>query len=258
MAFTGGTSLAKQFISKYASNGNLLDLYSDEWIGKYKGLDGMSISDFKKYDAKYGTDYRNHMLLISCDWYENPKSNFSEDLLKVFPKYKYQLRNHSEHVYFDPSFVLINLATKQMATIGLGRKNRFFMTDVETNADISLNLPNDISAQALFGGGDRNYISNFLKLDHAGIVYKFLATLNEMGNLVYSRDCDCTPYLYEELRYAEPDEEGLYEIDGDSYSEPERNEMVTTHEQLNKKIKAHEGFLMHFFPPLEFDALNEY
>lgn len=258
MAYSGGTSLANQFISKYASNGNLLDLYSDVWIKKSKGLDGMSISDFKNYDTKYGTGYRNHMLLISCDWYENPKSNFSGDLIKVFPKYKDQLRSYSEHVYFDPSFVLINLATQQMLAVGLGRNNRLFLTDVATNSDVSMSLPNDISAQSLFGSGDKSYLSNFLKLDHAGLVYKFLASLNEMGNLVYSRDCDCTPYLYDELRYAEPDEDGMYEVDGDSYSEPERNEMVVAHEQQNKKIVAHEAFLMRFFPALDFDNLNEY
>lgn len=258
MSYVGGTVLANQFISKYAASGNLLDLYSNEWVSKNKGLEEMGISNLKKYDAKFGTDYRNHMLLISCDWYENPESNFSEDLIKVFPKYKDQLRNYSEQVYFDPSFVFINLATKQMLAIGLGRNNQFFMTDVATSADIPFNLPNDLSAQSVFGNSDKTYLSNFLQLDHAGIVYKFLASLDEMGELVYSRDCDCTEWLYEELCSAELGEDGMYEVDGDTYSPEDRDEMMATHKQYNKRIAAHEGFLIHFFPNLDFGALNDY
>lgn len=258
MSYVGGTVLANQFISKYTFSGHLLDLYSDEWISKNKGLDGMSTSDFKQYDGRYGKDYRNHMLLISCDWYESPTSNFSQDLVNVFPKYKDQLRDYSEQVYYDPSFILINLATQQMAAVGLGRNNQFFMTDVLTNADIPLSLPNDLSAQAILGNGDISYLSSFLKLDHAGILYQFLVSIAEMGELVYSRDCDCTEWLYEELSCAEVGEDGMYEVDGETYSPEDVNEMMATHEQYNKKIKVHEDFLMRLFPNLDLGSLNDY
>ncbi len=258
MAYIGGTSLANKFISKYSSSGHLLDLYSDAWISKNKDFDGMSIADFKKYDAKFGTDYRNHILLISTDWYEDSESNFSEDLAQVFPKYKNQLRNYSDHVYFDPNFVLINLATKQMLAVGLGRNNRCFMNDVSSNSSVFMNLPNDLSAQAVFGKKDKTYFSDFLRLDHAGIVYKFLFTLNEIGPLVYTRDSECTPALYDELLMAEPDEDGVYEVYGDTFSEEDRNELIKVYEKLNQKVIIHEEFLMRFFPNLDFGSLNDY
>jgi hypothetical protein len=92
MVYPGGTLLPNHFISKYASSGNLLNLYSDECILNNKGIEGMSISDFKEYDSMYGADFRNHMLLISCDLNQGTNYEFSEELINVFPKYKNQLR----------------------------------------------------------------------------------------------------------------------------------------------------------------------
>lgn len=258
MIYSGGTSLANEFIAKYASNGHLLDVYSDEWVKKKIGLDGMSIADFKSYDAKFGTEYKGHMLLIDCEWHESQESNFSKDLVNVFPKYKDQLRDYSESVYYDPSFILINLATQQMLAVGLGRNNRLFMTDVETNVSVEMNSSNNLVAQSVFGNTDKEYLSNFLQLDHAGIVLKFLVAVNGMGELVYTRDSECTEYLYGELLYAEADQDGSYEVDGDTYSDEERSEMLENHEQYQNQIKVHEGFLMCFFPRLDFDSLNEY
>jgi len=258
MPYIGGTALANQFISKYALSGHLLDLYSDEWALNNEDLEGISVALFKEYDAQFGTAYRNHILLISCDWYEDSNSNFSTDLINIFPKYKRQLRDYSENIFFDPSFVLINLATQQISSVGLGRNNRFFMTDVETNISVSLNLPNDISARAVFGIEDNNYLPNFLKLDHAGIVYKFLTSLSAMGSLVYLRDSDCTPWLYDELSYANPNEDGQYEVDGESYSAQDRDELIKAHANYNSEIQIHERFLMKFFPTLDFSSLNDY
>jgi len=258
MTYSGGTSLANEFIVKYTSNGHLLDLYSDEWVKKKKDLEGMSTADFKSYDAKFGTEYKGHMLLIDCEWYESQESNFSKDLINVFPKYKDQLRDYSENVYYDPSFILINLVTKQMLAVGLGRKNGLFMTDVETNVSVELNSSNNLGAQALFGNLDKAYLANFLKLDHAGVVYKFLASLQEMGAMVYSRDCDCTEYLFYELQNSEPDEDGMFEVDGDTYSDEERSELIENFEQCQKVIKVHEDYLMSFFPNIDFCVINEY
>ena len=258
MTYSGGSTSANEFISKYASNGQLLNLYSDEWGANQSSLEGMSIADFKRYDDLYGANYRNHLLLISCESHNLSDSKLSDDLLKVFPKCKDQLKDYSDDVYYDPCFVLINLATKQMLAVVLGNKNRMFITDVENNESIPYDMDGDLTAQNLFGNSDRAYLSKFLKFDHAGIAHNFLKSLFEIGNHVYCRDCDCTEYLYGELSYAAPDDEGMYEVDGDTYTSEDRDEMMETHESYQKKIKTNNELLRKFFPKIDFESLCDY
>jgi hypothetical protein len=79
-----------------------------------------------------------------------------------------------------------------------------------------------------------------------------------MGAMVYLRDCDCTEYLFYELQNSEPDEDGMFEVDGDTYSDEERSELIENFEQCQKVIKVHEDYLMSFFPNIDFCVINEY
>ena len=251
MSYTGGSKLANKFIAKYKDEGLLLDIYSDEWASKFESIDGLNPSDFKNYQDKFGSEFKNHMLLIMCDR-ESGAKTLVNDLVNVYPRFKAQLIDRDKDIYFEPSFVLINLATKKMLTVGLGRNANLFMVDVETNQSVSLNNPNDISAQALFGGQDTSYLKEFLRLDHSGLIYAFLSNVYELGKSIYIQENELTGYQYEELCMAEINEDGEFEVDGDMYSQEERDELISSYENYESVISDRKRYITQFFPSMEF------
>jgi len=256
MSFNSNTELAQKFIKKYKDLGFLLDVYSEEFSSKIK-IKGMSSSDFNNYDEKYGSKYRNHLLLILCDS-DSGASTLVNDLVELVPKYKDHLVNHDKDVFHAPSFTLINLISNQILGVGLGRNAQLFMTDVETMADITLSDPKDINAQVISETSDKDYLKSFLEHDHAGLIFSFLTTIDELGTFVYEQECDLTEYQYEELCGTEVNEDGDYELDGTIYSSDEKDELINSHEDYEDLIDARKNYIKQFFPNIDFSFAYVY
>ena len=73
----------------------------------------MNSSSFKKYENEFGSDFRNHMMLVMCDR-ESGANDLANDLVEIYPRYKDYLKNREKNLFFEPSFLLINFATQQI------------------------------------------------------------------------------------------------------------------------------------------------
>lgn len=145
-----------------------------------------------------------------------------------------------------------------MLAIGLGKKSRLFMTDVLTEKSVSFNDPNDVSGAVLFGTQDTKYLENFLKLDHAKIISKFLTTLLELGYFIFTQEDDLTGHQYQSLRDADPNSDSLFELDDDSYTQEEKDELIEMFEYYENIIVEKKDFISRFFPKIEFEFAYNY
>jgi len=121
----GGSTSAINFINKYSKTGHVIDFYSDSYF-ENDSIKNKAISRkyLKQLDEKYGDSYRGHLLVIYIGDLEHNRVNELANL--YLPIHRYFNLDMGHAYPIKPSFLILNLFTKEILCIGIGRKNRKF------------------------------------------------------------------------------------------------------------------------------------
>lgn len=256
MAYSGGTISAQECIAQLTDLGALVDVYSNKRLEESPDTSYFDADDLVKYQEKSNGACEGHLLVISTSLHLH---KVSELLLSVHPAFTACFGDKAPH--HKPDLIFINLATKQILCIGLGRKNYFFGTAIEaedvkisdgnvrevtrTNTDSSSNEPT------------LTYMREFMKYDYANVVQNLIEALYEFG--VCARNWDqlpLTPDQIEEIIDQGPDDDGMYDIDDQLMSLEDARGVIAEFEEINDWGKENLSAIQAFFPDLEWADLN--
>ena len=157
----------ESLVSKLRDRGDLIDIYSDEWLEGQDDSSFLAPAKTKKFKSSHGDAYKNHLLVVYSKYLEELTRKI---LLIAYPQLEVQFEQGSHR----PSFVFINRATGQLLCIGLGRKNRIFMIDSVTGEGVNVYGVGNAD-------GSLDYIAKFTHLDHCEVVKTFVHSLHELS-----------------------------------------------------------------------------
>ncbi len=188
MKITGGTKKAIALFSKFQQDGNLIDVYSKSFFDRQPSVKDDPYAPFSQEGYQYVLDeYENnldsnekpvgHLLFINVD-------SLNDDLRKALIEVYKPLANLIDAGKHNPDFLIINLFTKQVLCIGLGRKNRLFSIDAATGKTVN--------AFGLLGltstEEDVGYIDRFTQHDVYECVSDLVHALYKLGLAMYNND----------------------------------------------------------------------
>jgi hypothetical protein len=259
MPYIGGTPEVQNFIKKFKASGYLIDPYSDEWVtnAHIRSLNGeinfeYDIESYKEFDQDYGTDYRNHLLIINTS---SHNSELINDLKKIYQPLEYIFSETGTGFgIHKPDFLLINLATRQIMCVGLGRKNRLMQYDADKYANGISEPEIDFLADQNTANIDVAYVNRFKDLDHAGLIDSLIFNLKTLGESLVEYD-----YLnYHPEMYCELNDEGMYEFENgrDPVDEDELEALNESHYIINTALEESIEGICVFFPGVEGADLN--
>jgi len=252
MAYTGGTKTVKDFIKKYTELGLLVDVYSRNWLKAHAEFPYISIDDLDDYQEQSGGACEGHLLVLFTG---RDTTELEADLLKIHKPFG---KVFGEHIRLHkPDLLFINLATKQILCMGLGRKNQFF--GYQLKEDIS-QLRGTALLNSLLGwyktsmtnpSADdletQSFISNFVKYDYANIVANLTEALEDFGEQASVRDhLPLNEDEIENILDKGPEANGLYLVDDEEMTEEEvkniHNELVESNARTREHLDTFEDF----------------
>ena len=156
-------------LEKLKENGDLIDVYSNEWLLKQEDDSPLNSAIASKFDKQFGNDYRGHLKII---YLSNRDDAF--ELATVYPQLQQQIKDGTHR----PNFLFMNNNLNKILCVGLGRKNRIFILDSDTNKSVDVfGVPGNPNS-------DKKYIQEFTKIDHANVVKTIVHTLNDASTLM--------------------------------------------------------------------------
>ena len=244
-----------KFIDEQKKNGNLIDIYSDEWQKKQHIKFEFYRKNLQTFEKKNGYSYKGHMLVLLLN---------NENIDQIRSLYKpLEDQINSPSIFSDannhnPDFLFINLFTKQILCAGLGKKNRLFLIDAETSASIDYNLNHlNISASKVFNNKNSTYFESFTKLDPLNFVYQLISTLEELGLAFYAHaSCEFDSFQVGELLAEKPNSDGKYIRYGSEYDKEELELMAQESDDAEDDIQSAKSTLEEYFPEIDIGELN--
>jgi len=260
MAYSGGTTEVQNFIKKYKAIGNVIDPYSDEWITAIsKRAENSEINyesdleTYESFDEEYGKSYRNHLLIVYVDVYNK---ELVEDLKQIYQPLRYIFDERGNFFgTHKPDLLFINLATKQILCVGLGRKNRLMQYDA-ARYSAGIHVPKiDILDQEDRSDYDSSYVTKFKALDHDQIIEKLVFNLKTLGEYLLEND---QLNFYPEMVSSDPNQGGLYEFeDGrEAVDQDTLNTLIESFDVNMTYIDESIEAIKSFFPMAEVADLN--
>lgn len=256
--YTGGTPEAINFIEKYKKTGHVVNFYTDEHI---KSLDqdrcSIFIDDLERYDKKYGTAYRGHMLSI---YIGDENKEMLDELSSIYLPFKriFTVGTAFGGWTHKPDLLIVNLITHEILCVGLGRKNHCFHFELHrylenrtTNNQENKEL-REFRSQLPIDCSDE-----FFKLDYRGIANKTIRECVELGQNFFAYDhlpgnADVMVSLNED--------DGLYYLDDfddeEGMTAEEVKELERQYENYGEWIDDNVDGLREIFPKLEKWDLN--
>lgn len=180
--YTGGTPEAIKFIEKYKKTGHVVDFYSDEYVEHCnKNNCPINLKLLKTLDQEHGTTYRNHLLVVYIG--DQDKDMLSELSYLYEPIHRYfNLDSDGPGTIIKPDFLLLNLVTREILCVGIGRRNREFHFELHnylarhttTEAPYKINHFNksEISVECS---------ESFYDLDHWKLCRKLINEMTKLG-----------------------------------------------------------------------------
>ncbi|ABP35273.1 hypothetical protein [Polynucleobacter asymbioticus] len=254
MQIQNGTPTVIQLFDRLQSEGSLVDLYSKEFFDKNQDGPAFFLQPFEmieEVERGISEDYGdnkfplNHLLFLCVSLLSNEDKQL---LISLYAPLKNILKDDIHH----PNFLILNLYTKQILAVGLGRKNRLFCIDVASNKNIDLiNLPEDSEGN--------NYIQNFTEHDVVDFFSDDLTgSLQTLSYAFFEQDH--LPFIndLQDALESSPNEEGLYELDGyeDGVTAQDIKDMIKEYENHQESINQSLQILQSFFPELTEGDLN--
>lgn len=256
MAYSGGTIAAQNCIAKLTDLGALVDIYSNKWLEENPDNSYFDADDLVEYQGRSNGACNGHLLVISTSLH---LQKVSELLLGVHPAFATCLGEKSP--YHKPDLIFINLATKQILCVGLGRKNYFFGTAIhEEDVKVSDGNVKELTRTNTDSTSHEPalvYMREFIKYDYANVVQTLIDALYEFG--VCARNWDqlpLTPDQIEEIIDQGPDDDGMYDIDDQLMSLEDARGVIAEFEEINDWGKENLSTIQAFFPDLEWADLN--
>jgi hypothetical protein len=249
--YTNAAPEVINFISEQKKNGDLLDIYSNEWLEKrYKGSKYIK-NEINAFIKKEGIKFIGHMLIIHL------ADESEENLNKFISIYKpfenvLSAKNIFGYSTHNPDFIFVNLHTKQILAAGLGRKNRLFLVDVESEESIDYDSEGfKISASDIFTNKNKSYYEKFIALDCLDIVTEIISALEKLGVSLFSYASCRNKDEIEEILETSPNEDGYYTIDRSDVSKEElEDELDEIESSLNSIYEAIQD-IQQYFPNAE-------
>jgi len=271
MKISKGSEKAQALIERLATEGDLVDVYSKVFFERQTSAKDDPFAPFNKegfeyvveeYESNSDNDVKplGHLLFIHVDQY---KTDLRKSLVDLFEPLS-NLIDAGDH---DPDFLILNLYTRQMLCVGLGRKNRLFAIDAETGKGINVfGLLRGIHVEGILGiDNDELYMARLVEHDAYESVSDLVHALHKLGVAMYGYDGMSTNI--EELKHtiaSTPDEDGLYQlknwddeiIDEEKFTKAELMSML---EEINGYQAAEDEAMKMiniFFPQCERGELN--
>ena len=254
MKITKGTPQAMAFLDLLKKEGNLIDVYSQEFFDRQPTYDEDPGALFHKTDMEYIEELeaepsenakpKNHLLFIFLDEY---KRDLIDKLLALYPP----LAKHF-HGFHKPDFIFLNLYTKQILCVGFGRKNRIFAYDPVYESHIDFFGTTGI-------GDARKYIAKFTEHDYYDLLADFAEALAQLSEAIF--DWDHLPHNPEMLEIALDEgakSDGLYyvEDDEDGYTKEDLEGFIEQFADCQSRGDAALKVINAFFPQCEWGELN--
>lgn len=254
MKISNGTSEAMNLFSELKTSGDLVDVYSEDFFKRQPTYekdpsapftkDGIEWINEQESDPDEHSKPKNHLIFIFIDEY---KKDIHEKLKTIYPP----LQKIFEQGHI-PDFLLLNLYTKQIFCVGLGRKNRLFTIDAKTGKSINafeLNGTTD----------DSEYMDRFLENDTYDAVSDFIHALYDLSIVMY--EYDNLPGNEESVMSALDEEnvsDGLHYIEDDEegYTKDQINEFIEKYREYQAREDEAMKMIKVFFPQCERGELN--
>ena len=247
MNFVGGTSAVRTFFQELAKDSLLVSPYTDKWIK----------TNYKKSKPISNLDNGEIIFINASRIYGERLAQ----LLKIFPKFSSGFS--TEYTITNTDFIAINLRTQQIILMGLGRRDQIHAriyrdgkfeyvnySEVEefVNDDYETISESDKTAKSL----NHQYLQKFCELDRFSLVadlfeslYYFGVSSFEFANLPHSMmDID-------EARGNGPNEDGMFEIDGEELSEEDLDELERSYEEAANDCTNHIRDIQQLFPKID-------
>ena len=254
MKITKGTPQAMAFLDLLKKEGNLTDVYSQEFFDRQPTYDedpeapfdknGMEYIEELEADLSENVKPKNHLLFIFLDEY---KRDLIDKLLAIYPS----LVKHFDGLH-KPDFIILNLYTKQMLCVGFGRKNRIFAYDPMYEPLIDF--------FGLTGSGrDSKYLDRFMEHDCYEAVRDFAQALATLSEAMF--DWDHLPHNPEMLEIALDEgakSDGLYyvEDDEDGYTKEDLEGYIEEYADAQRREDEAMKVIRIFFPAHDWWELN--
>jgi hypothetical protein len=256
MAYVSESPEVKECFAELSALGALVDVYSSEWLTAHPDFPDFNTADLEEYQSRSHNMCEGHLLIISTSLDDQAVSTL---LPAAYPSLRDvldpEIRNHK------PDLIFLNLATKQILWVGLGRKNQLFGFAVGAE-DVKLrdgNIEDVIRPSSDVESADPTflYMREFLKYDYSGIVSDLIESLYEFG--VCARAVDhlpLNPDLIGEILDEGPDGDGLYDIDDELLTLEEVQAVLAEFEEAENLGHEHLQTLQQFFPDISWSDLN--
>lgn len=241
--YKGGTPEAIKFIEKYKKTGYIVDFYSDEHINSLdQSATSYSSEDLKDFDESYGSAYRGHMLTI---YIGNEDEEMLNELSNIYPPFKqlFNLSGHSDTGLHKPDFLLVNLATKEILCVGLGKENRAFRYELHKYL-LQKN------------GESKDCSEKFFELDHYEIAERVITEAESFGFNLY--EFDNLPGNAD-VFVVKNDSDGLYyleDFDEDGMTEQEVTQLESSYAECSEGMNESLTLLREFFPQVDDSELS--
>lgn len=245
MKIVEGTKSAKSLLERLAAEGDLVDVYSNSFFDRQPSakddpfaLFNQEVFEYmlEEYEFNSDSDLKpaGHLLFIHVDQY---KSDLSKELVNVYKP----LGNLIAAGKHDPDFLIMNLYTRQVLCIGLGRKNRLFAIDATTGKNINVFglLRGGHAADVGIFASDDHYMDKFTEHDVYESVSDLVHALHKLGVAMYNYDGMLANH--EQIDHSidlPPNDDGLYQLkdwDDQILSEERftKDELVSMLEEIN-------------------------
>lgn len=262
MAYTGGTQAVQDFIKKYTEQGLLVDVYSREWLTAHDTFPYVTVDDIDDYQEQSLGACEGHLLILFTD---NENQELEADLRAIHKPFEIVFgENIRQH---KPDLLFINLATKQILCMGLGRKNRFFCYQLKE--DIS-SLSETALLNSLLGWHKnsmlnptqddletQSFITNFTKFDYANIVANLTEALEDFGE--QASVWDHLPLNEDEIDNildSGPQANGLYLVEDEEMTEEEVKNLQVEFANSNARTREHLDTFEVFFGEIPWENLS--
>ena len=254
--YKGGTDAANNSLRELKNLGALADVYTKEWLDSNTDFSYFSLDDLDDYQAKSKGACEGHLLVISTSLNDLLVASLLISAYPIFAK------NLDENIQLHkPDLIFINLATRQILCVGLGRKNQFFGYALDNyHVRIHDSVVEEIVSRAYEASAENpthKFLNEFLKYDYARVVSSLVESLYEFG--ICARNWDhlpLNPELIDQIIESGPNENGLFDIDDELMPLEDVKKILKEFAEVEDWAIENLSTLQDYFPDLTWADLN--
>lgn len=271
MKISNGTKKAEELLERLKNEGDLVDVYSSEFFSRQPSIKEEPYATFtsggfthllEEFENNPDSEYKplGHLLFIHVDKY---KPDLRKELVKVYKPLE-ALIDAGKH---DPDFLILNLYTRQIICVGLGRKNRLFAIDAETGKSINaFGLLKGFHAAGIGDlDDDEPYMARLVEHDVYESISDLIHALHQIGRAMFGYDSMLANMeVIEHSIGLEPDKDGMYQlkdwdgriVDDEQFTKDELLAMLEECNSYQNDENEAMKVINTFFPQCERGELN--